>query len=51
MLILNDRISLISNRGLRAPRILNFMQGLDVDNIYPLSPFAKAIARFEYQRK
>ena len=39
-LILNDRISLLSNRGVRAPRVLNFMQGLDIHTIYPLSPFA-----------
>ena len=38
-LMLNDRISLLSNRGIRAPRILNYMQSLNVSIEYPLSPF------------
>ena len=38
-LMLNDRISLLSNRGIRAPRILNYMNSLNVSIEYPLSPF------------
>ena len=40
-LMLNDRISLLSNRGIRAPRVLNFMNSLNVSIEYPLSPFTE----------
>ena len=30
----------MSNRGVRAPRVLNFMQGLDIHSVFPLSPFS-----------
>ena len=40
-LMLNDRISLLSNRGIRAPRILNFMNSLNISIEYPLSPFTE----------
>ena len=42
-LMLNDRISLLSNRGIRAPRILNYMHSLNVSIEYPLSPFNEMI--------
>ena len=42
-LIVNDRCSFLSNRGIRAPRVLNFMRGLDIEKNYPLSPFTSDI--------
>ena len=49
-LMLNDRISLLSNRGIRAPRILNYMNSLNVSIEYPLSPFndepSRALVKF-----